>query len=177
MAKVKRLRGLEGGCSKNVVEQAKPSYVEKVMSSLSIGIDSKEPAANMDITTGFEIYHAILYCPSPVTTKLYRFLNEVLSSQSLRTLIQSLVNIFHTGVLEKNTTTFTMAKQLYLTMANILDLQYGNVLMATGTRSQLQAAIDNDWPFFANYTVPVKTCLTDSKCDQLKDVLKKLGKL
>ena len=56
-----------------------------------------------------------------------------------------------------------------------LNLQYGNILLATSTNSQLQSVIDNDWPFFTNQTDLVKTCLTDSDCDSIHDIIQKLG--
>ena len=139
--------------------------------------NSKGPVTHLDIKTGFEIFHAIIYCPSPVTTKLYRFINCVVSSETPRTLVHSLVSLFHTGILKKDTASFTLAKELYMVVANMLDLQYGNVLIATGTRSQLQTVIDNDWPFFTNYTETVRNCLKDSKCDELQDIFEKLGQL
>ena len=60
-------------------------------------------------------------------------------------------------------------------LATTLNLQYGNVLLATSTKSQLQAVRDIDGPFFTNNTDMVKTCTLDSKCDRLQDVIEDLG--
>ena len=100
----------------------------------------------------------------------------LVSTEGPRAITRSLVSLFHTGVLKGNTTSFSLAKELYLVVANMSQLQYGSVLIATGTRSQLQTVIDNDWPFFTNYTESVKACLKHSTCEELRDVFEKLGK-
>ena len=133
------------------------------------------PPSYKDIKAGFELYHAIVYCPE-MDMKLYEFVNQFLFSESIRSIIQSYVSLFHSGVL-KGTTSITLAKAFYLDLAAILDLKYGNILLATLTKSQLQSVIDNDWPFFINYTDLVNTCIWDSKCDRLQDIISHLGKL
>ena len=121
----------------------------------------------------FELFHAIVYCPSNVF-QLYRFTDHLLSTESSRTIIQSLVNLFQSGVL-KDRTSFTAAKEFYLALASTLQLQYGNVLLAMSTKSQLQTVIDNEWPFFTDYTQLVKECLADSRCNNISEFPRKQG--
>ena len=132
------------------------------------------PATDQDVMTGLQVYHAIVYCPE-MDTKLYIFVDQLLSSESKRTIIQSYVNLFHSGVL-KGTTSITLAKAFYMDLAATLNLQYGNILLATSTKSQLQTVRDNDVPFFTNNTDLVKTCISDSKCDRLQEIMGNLGK-
>ena len=103
--------------------------------------------------------------------------NETISNESSRTVIQTIVNLFHSGVMKKDMTSFALAKQFYLVLAKTLQLQYGKILLATGSISQLETVIDNDWPFFANSTEMLKTCLEeeDSRCDRLQDIFQMLG--
>ena len=107
--------------------------------------------------------------------KLYNFVDQLFSSESKRTIIQSYANLFHSGVL-KGTTSTTLAKEFYLDLAATLNLQYGNILLATSTNYQLQALRDIDVPFFTNNTDLVITCNLDSQCDRLQDIIKNLGK-
>ena len=138
-------------------------------------IENQEaPATDKDILTGFELYHVAVYCPLR-DVKLYRFVKNLLSSESIRTIIQSYTNLFHSGVL-KGTTSITLAKAFYMDLAATLDLQYGNILLATSTRSQLQVLKDNDAPFFTNNSDLVKTCILDSKCRRLQGILEGKGK-
>ena len=86
-----------------------------------------------------------------------------------------MVSLFHTEVLKESAESFAMAKELYTVVASLFHLQYGNVLLASGSRAQLKTVIDNDWPFFTNYTESMKICLKHSKCDELHDVFETLG--
>ena len=133
------------------------------------------PATDRDVMTGFKLYHAIVYC-SVIDIKLYRFVNQLLSTERKRTIIQSYANLFHSGVL-KGTTGIILAKAFYMDLAATLDLEYGNTLLATSTKSQLQAVRDIDGPFFTNNTDLVKNCVLDSKCDRLQGIIKEMGKM
>ena len=108
--------------------------------------------------------------------KLNSFVEHLLSSESKRTLIQSFGNLFHSGVL-KGTASITLAKAFYMDLAATLNLQYGNILLATSTKSWLQALIDNDRLFFTNYTDEVRNCILDSKCVIFQDIIQKQGKI
>ena len=156
-------------CSNDQIEQ---SYLDetfpKLVSLGEMGI-LQGPATDQDVMTGFQVYHAIVYCPE-MDTKLYIFVDQLLSSESKRTTIQSYTNLFHSGVL-KGTTIVDLAKAFYMNLATTLNLQYGNILLATSTKSQLQAVRDIDGPFFTNNTDLVKACIWDSKCDRLQDVI------
>ena len=147
------------------------------MVSLDTRGESKGPVTNDDIVMGFELFHAIVYCPPLMMTKLFRFVNELISTESSRTVIQTMVNLFQSGVMKEDMASFALAKEFYLVFAQTLQLQYGKVLLATGSKSQIQAVLDNDWPFFANYTEMVKTCLDDYRCEGLQDIFQMLGNI
>ena len=66
-------------------------------------------------------------------------------------------------------------KTFYDVLAGTLKLDYGNILLATSTKSQLQALIDNDWPFFTNTTDLLKDCLMNSDCDDIQEIIQELG--
>ena len=166
----------QGICS---INQTKSDNLDETFPKLvSLGdIENQEvgPAIHKDITTGFKLYHTIVYCPV-MDFKLYSFVDQLLSSESKRTLIQSYTNLFHSGVL-KGTTSITLAKEFYIDLAATLNLQYGNILLATSTTAQIQAVIDNDWPFFGNNTNLVKASTWDSESDRLQEIFEDLGKI
>ena len=68
-----------------------------------------------------------------------------------------------------------MAKDFYIELAAVLDLQYGSVLLSTSSKAQLQTVIDNEWPFFTNNTDLVKDCLLHFNCGGVQDILQRLG--
>ena len=131
------------------------------------------PPSDEDITTGYELFQVIVYCPTMVI-KLFRFVDQLLSSESSRTIIHTFVNLIQSGALTDETN-FILAKQFYNVLASTLNLQYGNVLLATSSNSQLKAVIRNDWPFFANNTDLVEKCLQESNCFGVQDTLRTLG--
>ena len=158
-------------------EQVKSRYQDAIFSKfVSRAEDRKEkeePTTAEDIETGFEIFHAIIHCPITVF-KLFRFIDQLLLGETSRTIIQSMVNLFQSGVLHDRTS-LNLAKEFYLVLASTLELQYGNVLLATLTKSQLQTVIDNDWPFFTNHTDLVKMCLKNSDCGSTQDIIQEIG--
>ena len=108
--------------------------------------------------------------------KLFSFLDNLFSTESTRTIIQTLVNTFRFGTITDKTS-LTLTKDFYFSLASTLDLQYGNVLLATSTRSQLQEVLDNDWPFFTNNTRLVERCLKDSDCEGTQKFIHGLGNI
>ena len=167
------IMGEQGVC---LYDQIKSDHLDEAFPKLVsiVGIENlEEPATQSDILTGFKLYHAIVFCPER-DMKLNRFVDQLLSSESKRTIIQSYANLFHSGVL-KGTTSITLAKAFHMDLAATLNLQYGNILLATSTKSQLQYVRDIDGPFFTNNTDLVKNCIWDSKCDMLQDVIEDLG--
>ena len=127
-----------------------------------------------DAVTGLSLFYALAYCPVN-DIKFYRFVDQLLSKESSRTVIQTFVNLFHSEVI-KDPTWLKMAKYFYLDLAAVLDLQYGSVLLSTSSKSQLKTVIDNDWPFFTNNTDLVKDCLLNFNCKGVQDILQSLGK-
>ena len=159
------------------MDQLQVKYIDRVfpkLVSISGNRESLEALTEEDIRTGFEIFHAIIYCPS-MNINLFQFVDKVLSSDNTRTIIQAIVNLFHSKIL-KDRESIGFLKEFYGVVAETLHLQYGNILLATSTKSQLQAVIDNDWPFFGNNTELVQSCLMDSKCGGVKDIIESLGK-
>ena len=123
--------------------------------------------------TGFEIFNAIIYCPV-IDIKLYLFVNQLLSNESSRSIIQTFVNIFRLGAI-KDERRKNLAKDFYKILATTLKLEYGNILLATSTKSDVHAVIDNDWPFFTNSRDLVKYCLLSSNCEKVQQITHGLG--
>ena len=150
---------------------------EEIFSKLVSFVNKKDlvgEPSDEDIMTGFELFHAVVYCPL-MDMKLFQFVGQLLSYESARTILLTFVNLFHSAIM-KDKKRMGVIKEYYGVLVTALNLQYGDVLLATSTKSQIQAVIDNDWPFFTNHTDLVKTCVLDSDCDSLHDVFQKLGK-
>ena len=132
-----------------------------------------EAANTEDKITGLAIHFAITYCPT-MEIKLFYFVDKILSDESSRTIIQTYVHLFRSKVV-KDKKSISLMKEFYHVLAKTLDLQYGNILLATSSKSQLQTVIDNDWPFFTNNTDLVKDCLYDSECKSIQNIIQGQG--
>ena len=69
-----------------------------------------------------------------------------------------------------------MLNALYLALEDKLHLQYGKVLLATASLSQLQSMLAKGWPYFTSYFEDIDKCLNGSDCQGVVDHLLTLGK-
>ena len=93
----------QSSCARN---QIKPEVLNETFPKLVDLVDKKdlkEPVTDEDKTIGFEIFHAIVFCPSSLSMdfKLYQFVDSLLSNESQRTIIQSYVNLFRSGMVKE----------------------------------------------------------------------------
>ena len=133
-----------------------------------------EHVIDEDIRTGYELYHAVVFCPPAMNSKLYTFFDQLISVETTRTIIHVTVNLFLSGAITDETS-LTLARQFYHVLASTLDLHYGNILLATTMNAQLQAGIRKKLPFFSNYTDQVEKCLIGTNCDTIQDIYENLG--
>ena len=126
-----------------------------------------EKLTDQEVETGYDLLHAVVFCPAMVS-KMYTFVNQLLSVETSRTIILSIVNLFQSGVITDETT-FTLTRKFYQVVADTLDLQYGNILLTSSTIAQIRSAIWNRGPFFTNHTDLVKKSLQESKFDFMHD--------
>ena len=153
--KVNNIRILEDGgmCS---MDQVKPCSLNNAFSKLASNANTNKTVGTPpeeDIRTGYQLFHAVIYCPDENNIKLFRFVDDLLSSESSRTIIQTFVHLFKSGSI-KDFKRLKMAKQFYYVLARTLHLQYGNILVGTSTKSQLQAEVDKKWPFLPLFDSP-----------------------
>ena len=89
----------EGICS---MEQVQPRRQNSIFSTLSLEVEgnsrSQNPPSHEDMKTAHRLFYAIVFCPT-MPFKLFRFIDQLLSSESSRTVIQSVVNLLQSGVL------------------------------------------------------------------------------
>ena len=156
-----------GMCS---FDQVQSEHINELFAQLLPIADNstldRAATTNEDLRMGFELYHSIVFCP----TKLYLYVDRLLSYETSRTIIHSYVNLFHSKII-KDKATIRLMNKFYDILAATMDLEYGNISMATLTKAQLRAAVDNEWPFFANNTKLVKNCLEFSECDIIQNVI------
>ena len=162
-------------CSLNqVTANFQNEVFSRIMMDLSIDTTKGSPS-DEDIITGYKLFLTISYRPD-VMFKLWRFVNQMISSESSRTVIHTFTNLFRSGTI-RDKTSFNLAKMFYYKLESTLSLEYGNILLATMTNAQKEAMIRNEWPFLKRNEEIFKNCILESNCDRVQDVFKELGML
>ena len=153
---------------------ARSKVFSKLMFNVSTGQTSGDHS-HKDIETGFELFHAVVFCPSMVF-KMYTFIDQLLFNETSRTIIHTIVNLFQSGAITDETS-FGLAKQFYQVLVSTLSMQYGNILLATATNAQRENVISKGLPFFLNNTEQVKKCVGETHCATLGDIFQGNGML
>ena len=163
-------------CShKQINAKEQKRILSEIVSKVNTTETSREPSVG-DIETGYDLFHAVVFCPPSLEFKIYAVIDQLLSVETTRTLTHTIVNLFQSGAVTDGDTSFTMLRDFYHLLADTLDLEYGNILLATSTTAQLQNVISKKWPFLSNSTGVVQKCLVESDCDATQDIIQNLGK-
>ena len=160
-------------CFARKVMPKKYEYIFSKMISSEIINDNGFPT-EADMKTGYKLFQVMIYCPYAEVIKLFKFVNQMLSNESSRTIIQAVVNLFQPGVITQKES-FHSANKFYNELASTLNLRYGDILLATSSRDQLQDALMNQLPFFAKFTELIEKCLQEFNCNGIQGIIKKLG--
>ena len=140
----------------------KPRYYDisygVLTDSLTYTDTAHEDITEEDIRTGLEILASLRHCPDE-SVKIYGFIVNLLSTESPRTIIQSVVNTIEHGKIEGITR--DGLHEFYRSLDTIFQFQLGGILLAVSSRSQLQAMVDKDRPYFARYREQVDRCLSE----------------
>ena len=154
--------------------QVKTDEHEGVFSKLKLNANTSQTPgkpSDEDIETGYELFHALVYCPAHLF-KMYTFVDHLLSNETSGTIIQTIVHLLQSSVITDRTT-FTSAKRFYHVLASTLDLQYGNILLATSSNAKRETVL----PFFLNQTDLVEERFQESNFDSVQDAYKDAWKL
>ena len=123
-----------------------------------------------DMKMGLRMYFATVFC-SNTPKQLYKFFNNLVSTQTPKTLLLALVNTIISGRVKE----FSVKEQLnqfYKAIDETFNLDYGNILLASSSKKDLQTMLDNEWPFFTNHTEMVKECFLGGSCQSVKDLVR-----
>ena len=157
--------------------QVKPEHFSKLFSSikLDLSLDATKTTVNdEDITTGFMIFSVVVYCSESVA--LSQFLHSLLTTQSPRTIIQATVNTIESDNIKDNTNR-QLLNDYFQSLNRTFNFEYGKILMALSSPSELQAMMDKNSPYFTNFSKDIHLCLSGDSCHGLMDSIKSLGAL
>ena len=118
------------------------------------------------------MFTAVIYCTESVAFP--QFLNNLISTQSPRTIIQATVNTIQSSDI-KNKEIRKQLHNFFASLDKIFNFQLGKILLATASSSQLKAMLAKDWPYFVKYSVEIKQCLSGVSCQGVVDLVETLG--
>ena len=113
--------------------QTRPEYYPELFNRFERSkTDSDEgPLLTEDIKTGFLIFSAIIYCPKSAkqTFQMYQFLNNLVNTESPRTIIQAVVNTIQSETIHE-VDDRRRINEFYSAMDKHFGFKYGEILLA-----------------------------------------------
>ena len=158
-------------CSGGQIRPANYSVLEQM--NLGLKNTTVDDFTDGDIQTGLMMFTTMVYCSEPVA--LSQFLHSLLSTQSPRTIIRAIVNTIQSNDLKAFKNRMGM-NQFYLALDKIFHFQFGKILQATASPSELQVMISNDRPYFSHYSQEIHQCLNNNSCQGIRNLTTTLGK-
>ena len=132
-----------------------------------------------DIVLGSELFIVLHYCSTSVqeSIKLDTFYKELLTKQSLRTIVQATMNnvLPGTTTLKDSTTMitfFTKLDKMFNFTHNLTRL-----LAAISSSDQLKELVKLGLPFVDPFNDIIKQCLNNSRCQHVSEVSEIAGNL
>ena len=161
-------------CSNGHVNSS--GYLNETFTKLVASVDeAKGTTTEEDLEVGFELFGMVTFCPTSAI-QLYSFVSQLVRAESASTIIQTIVNTIVMVDLD-DIDLFKKVGSFYLVIEKQFNMQYGKVLLALSTKSELQTMLDNQMPFLTSYAQPLRSCLNGTDCRPLQDVIQTLGKL
>ena len=130
-----------------------------------IGNISNEVISEQDLKAGFAVFSATELC-SNTPKNLYKFFSELLSRDTPRTILRTLVNTIRSGSVKTYSDKMLLNK-FYTSLDRVMNLTYGNILLASSSKEDLKQMMDRSWPFFNNNTARVHEYLQNGTCRDL----------
>ena len=174
--KLKENESLNGSCHCERISVSQQNYLFDIIDlNLNKTHDdsSEDLITEEDIATGLKMYYVIIFC-NKESLELRRFLEIVVSTQSPRTLLLSIVITLQSERLSWRNKVFL--GEIYQAFEKMFDLQLGKILIALSTPSQMTSVMDHDLPYLSTYEKPIKQCLTDGYCQEVRTLIGSLGK-
>ena len=149
-------------------------YLNKTFASLVTSVNEEEGTATKeDLEVGFELFGIVTFCPISAI-QLFSFVNKLVETESASTIIQTIVNTIVMGDLD-DIDLFKKVGRFFLVLEKLFNMQYGKVLLALLSKSELQTMLDNEMPLLTSYKQPLKSCLNGTDCRPLQDIIQSLG--
>ena len=151
------------------------TYISTILDNITTGItDEYMDISELDVTTGFRMYTVLTACTKMDTQKLFHYLNNIITTESSRTIIYATVNTIQSGKVTGSVNR-AMLNEFYLALDKIFHFHLGKILLSLSSDSEIRVMIEKGWPYFTHYTQEIDQCLYDDSCQGLTDIVNDLG--
>ena len=161
-------------CSMGQVKQDSYTDVSSRVEKWVIDVNEVLDINEEDITTGVDIHSGLLYCSEFESMQMYKFLHNLISTQSPRTILLATVNSIQSNKIKESENRKRLG-HLYLDLDKKFHFQYGKILTAILSSSEIQTMMAQDWPYFIQHQQYIDKCLNGSNCQRSLDTMKDLG--
>ena len=127
-----------------------------------------------DIKVGLKMYCLSVFCNSEAS-QIRHFLANMTLAQSPRTLLLAIVNTLQSHEISWRAKVFLGF--VYQAVEEMFHLKLAKILLAISTPSQLMSIMDQDLPFLNTVEQTVKACVSEGKCQEVRNIIDSLGKL
>ena len=118
-----------------------------------------------DRQNGFVIFVAIVYCPHILEElKLYKFVDDLLTSQSPGTIMRATINTIEAATLNEDLS--AKFNTFFKSLDKVFELHYGMILLASSSPSSVREMLALDRPYFPKDDKYVEQC-RDGFCESL----------
>ena len=157
--------------------QTRTKYINNINLGVSIPPDwTFDPGETTDddIKMGFQLYSSAVSCPGQAE-ELYNFLARLIEQENGATILRAIVN-----TLVANQMTEEDSKQgllsFYEKLHQIFNLQFGKILLALSSSTQLKAMKNQSVPYFDSIESDIQDCEEKEDCTGAMDLINELGK-
>ena len=150
--------------------QVKTNHYKTLFEEVLIEVDDEGPITNQeDLQNGFATFVAIVFCPDVVEElKLYKFVDDLLTSQSPGTIMRATINTIEAATLKEDLS--SKFNEFFKILNQVLELRYGMILLASSSpssvRKMLASDSESDRPYFPKGNKYVEQC-RDGFCESL----------
>ena len=158
--------------------QVRPFYYYHVFDGVKMDFiedDGEAHITDEDIETGFEMFSVLAYCPIE-TFQSYQFLNNLITTQTRRTIIKAIVNTIKSDKIKEHVNKRSF-NRLFMVIDKKFDLFIGKILLAISSIDELETLINMKLPYLTRHSKVMEDCLEEENCHEIRKIILDLGKI
>ena len=130
--------------------------------------------SSVDLEFGIKIFSVLHYCPNYVVeaNKIAIFYEHILEKKSLRTIIQTTMNLMNP---EYETENMKTVKAFFGEMDKIFNFSLESALIALTNTEDLKNLMNESLPYLEKHRHNLKDCLENGNCAQVEKLLTNIG--